>query len=86
MSETKKFDLHKLSIKCKNPDSPLTGMNASVTIDGKEVKGLTFLKVELKPNRVAKVTMELITSIDIEGDALFAVPFAVEDENDSRRT
>ena len=70
---------HKLSVKCKDPEKPLTGMNAIVTLDGVEMKGLTFLKLELKPNKIAKILIEMVASVDVEGDVSLGVPYTMDD-------
>lgn len=65
MSQTEKQNLptHVISIKQKNPDQVLTGANCEILLDGKPLKGVTFLKLELKPNRIAKCTIEMVGSL-----------------------
>lgn len=62
MSQTLKPS--KIRISNKNPGQMSTGANTLVELDGKPVAGITFLKVEVKPGKVAKVTMEMCVSID----------------------
>ncbi len=67
MSQTK---VSKIRISNKNPGQISTGANTTIELDGQKLSGVTFLKIELKPGRVAKVTMEMCVSVDdIEIDA-----------------
>ena len=43
-----------------------TGANVQVLLDGQPIKGLSFLKLELKPSKIAKVTMEMYVEVDSE--------------------
>lgn len=43
-----------------------TGANVEITLDGQRVPLVTFLKLELKPKNVAKVTIELFAEVDAE--------------------
>jgi hypothetical protein len=43
-----------------------TGANTELLIDGTPVKGITFLKIEIKPAKVAKITIEMIAEVDVE--------------------
>ena len=65
MSQTKKVP--KLTIKNRKPGSVSTGANTEVLLDGHPIQaGLTFLKVEIKAAKVAKITMEMLAELDIE--------------------
>lgn len=65
MSQTKDpISLHKLSIRTRNPDGILTGANAQLELDGQPLKGVTFLKLEIKAGKVAKLTLEMVTALD----------------------
>lgn len=69
MSQTKPA-LSKIHISNKNPGEISTGANTQIEIDGNPLKGVTYLKIEVKPGKVAKITMEMVVSIDdIELDA-----------------
>ena len=63
MSQTKTC-FNKLRIYNKDPGSVSTGANTIVELDGKVIGGCTFLKIELKPQKVAKVTIEMLAEID----------------------
>lgn len=63
MSQT--FKPHKITIKNKVPGTILTGLNAQVLLDGKPINGITFMKVELKPGKVAKIILELVSDVEI---------------------
>ena len=43
-----------------------TGANVQVLLDGNKIPMVSFLKIELKPAKVAKVTMELYVELDAE--------------------
>lgn len=60
--------LHKVSIKRKPgaEGSITTGANTIIEVDGKPLQGCTFLKFELKPNRVGKLTIELIADVEVD--------------------
>lgn len=69
MSQTvKKGVPHKILVRNKNPGTISTGMNTEVFLDGKPLKGVTFIKFEVKPKGVAKVTIECIADIEFEVD------------------
>lgn len=69
MSQTK-VKVSKLRISNRCPDQISTGANTTVELDGQKLGGVTFLKIELKPKKVAKVTIEMCVSLDdIELDA-----------------
>lgn len=61
MSQTK---VSKIRISNKKPGEISTGANTQIELDGQKLSGVTFLKIELKPGRVAKVSMEMCVSID----------------------
>jgi len=63
MSQTE-FKPLKISIKNRSPGTISTGANTVVEIDGKPLPGITFLKIEIKPKGLAKVTLECIVDID----------------------
>ena len=65
-----------LKIRNKNPESISTGANTEVTLDGKKLPYLSFLKLEFHSRKVTKVTMEMFVDIDIEieaGDASMTI-------------
>lgn len=65
-NEVKKTSqLPKLVIKQKNPEAMFTGANTIVELDGKELKGITFLKIEVKGGRVGKVLLELVANVEM---------------------
>lgn len=66
MSQTPRFP--KLTVRNKpgTEGNLTTGANVVIELDGQPVKGCTFLKIELKPNRVAKVVMELVAEVDAD--------------------
>lgn len=69
MSQTQ-AKVSKIRVSNKNPGSLSTGANTQVELDGQKIGGITYLKIEIKPAKVVKVTMEMYVSIDdIEIDA-----------------
>jgi len=66
MSQTK--NAPKLVIRNKTPGLS-TGMNVEVFLDDKKLTTLSFLKIELKAKRVAKVMMEMYVELDVEMEA-----------------
>ena len=54
-----------LKIRNKQPGIT-TGANVDVTLDGQPLKNLSFLKLEIKAHKVAKVMMEMYVEIDAE--------------------
>lgn len=54
-----------LKVRNKQPGIT-TGANVQVELDDKRLDNLSFLKIELKPKKVAKVTMEMYVEIDVE--------------------
>lgn len=65
-----------LKIRNKNPGSCSVGANTEVTLDGKKIPNLSFLKLEFHARKVTKVTMEMYVDVDIEvepGDATLIV-------------
>lgn len=58
------FPLHKLSIRQRNPDQICTGANTLLELDGMPLKGVTFLKLEIKSAKVAKVLLEMVMNLD----------------------
>lgn len=55
-----------LKIRNKNPGTVSTGANTEVTLDGKKLPNLSFLKLEFHSRKVTKVTMEMYVDVDIE--------------------
>jgi len=49
---------------------PMSGPTCEVLMDGVLVPGLTKIKFECEATTVAKVTMELVAEVNIEGNAL----------------
>lgn len=63
MSQTQN-QVHKLSIKQKIPGRVLSGANAEITLDGAPLLGLTYFKLEIKPQKLAKVILEVLVELD----------------------
>lgn len=42
------------------------GANTEVELDGKKLENLSFLKIEIKARKVAKVSMEMFVELDVE--------------------
>lgn len=59
--------LHNISIKPKDPEKPLSGLNCLVTIDDVPIGGITKLSFELVPSSIGKIAIELVGDINIEG-------------------
>ena len=57
---------NKLTIRNKSKDKVATGGSIEVLLDGVEMKGLTFLKIEAKPRQVVKVTMEMVVDLEVD--------------------
>jgi hypothetical protein len=69
MSQTvKQGAISKLCIKNRAPGTISTGANTEVTLDGQPVRGVTFLKIEVKPKNILKVTMEMYCEVEVEAD------------------
>jgi hypothetical protein len=64
MSQT----VHKLTIKNKegNETKLTTGANVMLELDDKPLKGVKFLKLELKAANVAKVLMEMYVNLNVD--------------------
>lgn len=72
MSQTvKKGVLQKLVVKNKNPGSVSTGANTEVTLDGVPLRGVSFLKLEFKAAKTAKVIMEMYCDVEVQADINF---------------
>lgn len=67
MSQTKTVP-QKLIIRNRTPGTLSTGMNTEVLLDGKPLKYVTFIKVEIKPKGVAKVLIELLADVEVDLD------------------
>lgn len=67
MSQSK---MHKITIRNKLSDTGkvMTGASTEVLLDGKPLKGATFVKFEVKAKGVAKVHIEMFADADIEVD------------------
>lgn len=68
MSQTMK--LPKLTVRNKKPGTLSVGANTEVLIDGKPLGNISFLKIEIKAKKVAKVTMEMYADVDLELDSI----------------
>lgn len=69
MSQTvNKGAVSKLTVRNKAPGTISTGANTEVLLDGKPLKGVSFLKIEIKPKNVTKVTMEMYCEVEVEAD------------------
>jgi len=68
MSQTAKTS--KLTVRNRVPGALSTGMNTEVLLNGVPVPYVTFLKIEVKPKGIAKVTLELIGELDVDEDKL----------------
>lgn len=60
----KEMPLHKLSIRQRRPDQICTGANTLLELDGVPLKGVTFLKLEIKATKIAKVLVEVVVNLD----------------------
>ena len=56
----------KLKIYNKNPGTISTGANTVVELDGNKLPLVSFLKLEIKPRGVAKLTVEMYVDVDVE--------------------
>lgn len=67
-SPTKKGALSKLTVRQRpgTEHTLMSGSNTQVFLDGVLIKGATFLKFEVKAAKTAKVTIEMVASIDID--------------------
>lgn len=63
--------VHKLHIRNKNPDILSHGANTEVLLDGQPLKGVTFLKLEYKPTKLTKVTIEMYVRAEVEATQEF---------------
>jgi hypothetical protein len=63
MSQTARFPV----LKVRNLHPGVTsGANVDVTLDGKKLNNLSFLKMEIHARKLAKVTMEMYVELDVE--------------------
>jgi hypothetical protein len=76
MDQTKQAKLHKLQIKNKqNAEGQISkGANMEVLIDGQPLKGVTFIKFEVKACKVAKVMIEMLADVRVDAN----LPLSVE--------
>ena len=58
--------VHKISIKNKRPEEPLTAMNTEILMDGQPLLGVTSLKLEVDAKAIAKITLEMIADFELE--------------------
>jgi hypothetical protein len=63
MSQTNKVPV--LKVRNKKPGIT-TGANTEVTLDGKPLTNISFLKIEIRARKVAKVMMEMYVEVDAE--------------------
>lgn len=69
MSQTQ-FKPAKFTIRNKEPGTLSKGANTVIELNGKAIPGVTFLKLEIKPKNIARLTLEMLVSIDdVELDA-----------------
>ena len=68
MSQTTKGVPHKILIRNKSPGTLSTGQNTEVLLDGKRLKGVCFIKIEVKPRGLAKVLLEMYADVGTELD------------------
>ncbi len=60
---------HKVTIRMKEGSSGfMVGANTEVLIDGEKAKYVTGVKFEVDARGVAKVTMQFLANVEIEGD------------------
>jgi hypothetical protein len=65
MSQTK---IPKLKIRNKEPGRISKGANTIITLDNIVLPTVSFLKIEIKAAKIAKVMMEMYVDLDIELD------------------
>lgn len=63
MSKTKPA---KLKIYNREPGNISTGANTVVELNGQQLPLVSFLKLEFKPAKVAKITLEMLVDVDVE--------------------
>lgn len=69
MSQTEKRGVpQKLVIRNKAPGTISSGANTEVLLDGKPVRGVSFIKVEVKPKKLTKVVLEMYCEVEVEAD------------------
>lgn len=80
MSQTKKKGVpSKLVIRNKAPGTLSSGANTEVLLDGKPLKSVSFLKVEVKPAKMTKVTLEMYCDVELEADVEMEPVQEIED-------
>lgn len=67
MSQTK---MPKLTVRNRKPGTISVGANTEVLVNDKPIPGISFLKIEIKAKKVAKVTMEMYADVDLELDSI----------------
>lgn len=64
---------------CPGSEGQLSkGANMEVLLDGKPIKGATFVKFEVKAAKLAKVVIELYAEVEIEAEVELVKPKKVK--------
>lgn len=75
--------MDKILIKQKDDaNGVMVGANTEVFLNGERIKGATGVKFEVKAKEIAKVTIEMVGKVEIEGNFLLGSyePVKVEDK------
>jgi hypothetical protein len=64
MSQTKKVS--KITIRNKHPDSVSTGANTEILLNGMPLPSVSFVKIEIKAKKIAKVMLEMYANVEID--------------------
>lgn len=68
--------LHSFRIGPRDLAKPMSGANTVVTMDGRSLKGVTELNVNIKANGMAAVTITmLVGAVTLDGDAVLPPDF-----------
>lgn len=59
--------MHSIKISQIDKTKIMTGNNTVITMDGKQLEGVTQVSVDIKAKGVAEVTIKMIGDIDIDG-------------------
>ncbi len=82
MSQTAK--VHKLQVRNKQDGKIQTGATTEVLMDGLPLRGVTFLKFEVKAKGVAKVMIEMYADVEITSDLHVDIKVAKDREVEHR--
>lgn len=72
--------VHKLTIRNKpgTEGQPTRGMNTDIFLDGKPLRGASFIKFEVGAKKMAKVMIELYAEVEVDATVILGDPAPVD--------